>query len=483
MIGGSGTRLWPLSRSNMPKQFLRLIDENSLFQNTLARVDDALFNEPWLLTGHAFIEMVNAQVRQMDAGIASLIIEPAQRGTAAALAAVAEAISKNDPDAFVLAMPADHVIEKTEPFLEAVRRAIHLAEAGKIVTFGIVPTAPETGFGYIKPGKPFVSGDDVIGALVEQPGGFLEKPDLVRAQQFVDMGYLWNAGIFLFRASTLIQEMKLHSPDVYNAVSASISSGITRDLGSHLVIMPNKEDFALCPNDISIDTSVLEKSNNVAVVPCDDIGWADIGSLSALWDISEKDESGNVVRGHGYVSNSRNCLVHSESGRRVVVSHIEDIMVIDSEDAVVVLPISEAQRVKDIVNSLKKMNAPEVKFTRSSFKSWGKLTVDRVYDDSQVCAVTFNGRSSVAYRVASAESEIWLCHGDSNAEYSVDGQLHSFVSGRPVSFSKGQVITIRSSCEWSEFTYVRKHPDLNCGIDDWFPQMAEVEPPRACVAV
>lgn len=478
MIGGSGTRLWPLSRSNMPKQFLQLVNDRSLFQNTLARVDNALFSAPWLLTCRAFVDMVNAQARQIDAGIASIVLEPMQRGTAAALAAVAEAIGNSDPDALVLAMPADHVIEQPDVFIEAVRKAVPLALADKIVTFGIVPTAPETGFGYIRPGAPFRVNGEAVGSLVDQPGGFLEKPDLIRAQEFVEAGYFWNAGIFLFRASALVEELKLHAPAVYEAVAASIENGTTRDLGSHLLLMPNDEDFAACAHDIPIDTAVLEKSGNVAVVPCDDIGWADIGSLSALWDISEKDENGNVLRGNGYVSQSRNCLVHAESGRRVVLSHIEDIMVIDSEDAVVVLPKSEAQRVKDIVNSLKKMNAPEVSFTRSSLKSWGKVKIDRVYDDSQVCAVTFQGKGSVTYRVSGAENETWLLHGSNRAEYGVDGHFIPFVSGNPVTFSKGQVVTIRSSSVLSEFTYVRKDADLNWRIDDWFPNVAEVEAPR-----
>lgn len=478
MIGGSGTRLWPLSRSNMPKQFLQLVNERSLFQNTLTRVDDELFSSPWLLTCRAFVDMVNAQVRQMDAEFASMVLEPMQRGTAAALAAVAEAISLSDPDALVLAMPADHVIERPEEFVEAVRKAVPLAEKGKIVTFGIVPTAPETGFGYIRPGDPVIIDGETIGALVNQPGGFLEKPNLARAQEFLERGYFWNAGIFLFRAATMISELKRHAPDVYEAVSASVVNGVTRDLGSHSLLMPNDDDFARCPHDVPIDTAVLEKSDVVAVVPCNDIGWADIGSLSALWDISHKDENGNVLRGDSFISETRNCLVHAQSGRRVVLSHIEDLMVIDSEDAVVVLPKAQAQRVKDIVNALKKMNAPEVNFTRSALKSWGNVKIDRDYGDSQVCAVTFNGKTSVTYRVTGAESETWFLHGDQRAEYGVDGHFTPFVAGSPVSFSKGQVVTIRSASGLSEFTYVRKAPDQNWRIDDWFPQVAEVGAPR-----
>jgi mannose-1-phosphate guanylyltransferase/mannose-6-phosphate isomerase len=478
MIGGSGTRLWPLSRSNMPKQFLQLVDDRSLFQNTLARVDDPMFSAPWLLTCRAFVEMVNAQARQIEASFAGIVLEPFQRGTAAALAAVAIAISQDDPDALVLAMPADHVIDNPALFLDAVRKAIPLAESSKIVTFGIVPTAPETGFGYIRPGEPYVIEGQQIGALVSQPGGFLEKPDLERAQQFVQMGYLWNAGIFLFRASALVEELRQHAPQVEEAVSASIVGGSSSDLGGHILLMPSDEHFARCPNDMPIDTAVLEKSANVAVVPCNDIGWADIGSLSALWDISDKDENGNVLRGDGFVSQSRNCLVHAESGRRVVLSHVEDIMVIDSEDTVVVLPKSEAQKVKDIVNSLKKLDAPEVNFTRSALKSWGAIKIDRTYGDSQVCALTFDGKSSVTYRVFGAERETWFLHGDQRAEYGVDGRFLPFISGVPVSFNKGQVVTIRISSGPSEFTYVRKGPDLNWRIDDWFPQVAEVEAPK-----
>lgn len=480
MIGGSGTRLWPLSRSNMPKQFLKLIDDRSLFQNTLARIDDPMFAAPWLLTSRAFVDMVDAQARQIEADLAGVILEPVQRGTAAALAAVAIAISHGDPDALVLAMPADHVIEDASLFRDAVRQAIPMAaEGSKVVTFGIVPTAPETGFGYIRPGEPYLLGSDEIGALVGQPGGFLEKPDLERARQFIQMGYLWNAGIFLFRASVLVEELKQHAPEVYEAVSASIVGGTRRELGSHVLLMPSEDDFARCPHDVPIDTAVLEKSANVAVVPCDDIGWADIGSLSALWDISNKDENGNVLRGQGFVSQSRNCLVHAQSGRRVILSHIEDVIVIDSEDAVVVLPKAHAQRVKDIVSSLKKLDAPEVNFTRSALKSWGAVKIDRTYGDSQVCAVAIHEKNSVTYRVAGADHETWFLHGDHRAEYGVDGHFSPFVSGIPVSFNKGQIVTIRTSSGHPEFTYVRKNPDLNSRIDDWFQQFADVDAPRA----
>ncbi|WP_179875679.1 sugar phosphate nucleotidyltransferase [Sinorhizobium sp. BJ1] len=482
MIGGSGTRLWPLSRTNMPKQFLRLVGDRTLFQNTLARINDPLFSQPWLLTGTLFVELVNAQAGQMGAPFQGIILEPLQRGTAAALAAVAITISESDPDALVLAMPADHVIENTPEFIEAVKRAIPLAEASKIVTFGIVPTAPETGFGYIRPAEPYIYKGQEVGALVSQPGGFLEKPDLDRAKEFVELGYLWNAGIFLFRASVLTEALLRHAPETYRSAKCSIENGRRRDLGSHVVLMPSEEHFACCPHDVPIDTAVLEKSDSVAVVPCNDIGWADIGSLSALWDISHKDENGNVLKGDGFFSQSRNCFVHAESGRRVVLSNIDDLMVIDSEDAVVVLPRSEAQGIKHVVTFLKQISAPEINFTRSMTKAWGAIEIDRTFDKGQVCSVEVQESSSVTYRVAGAESEIWLLQGGGIAEYGLEGTFARFSSGIPVTFRKGQIVTIRSVSGPVRFTYMRNSPDFSCRIDDWFPQVAEVDAIRARLA-
>ncbi len=477
MIGGTGTRLWPLSRSNMPKQFLRLTNEKSLFQNTLARVEHPIFANPWFLTTQSFVELVNAQAEEAGNAYDGIVLEPLQRGTAAALAAIALKLTKSDPDALVLAMPADHVVGKPENFVSAVERAIPLAEDGKIVTFGIVPTEPETGFGYIRPSEPYLLNGVEIGALVEQPGGFLEKPDRERAEQFVAAGYLWNAGIFLFKASVLAAELKRHAPETFQATNAAIDRGEDRSFSNHVVHIPSAEDFANCPHDVPIDIAVMEKSDCVAVVPCNDIEWADIGSLSALWEISQKDadEGRNVMVGDALLTETRNCFVHAQSGRKVVLGHVDDMVVIDSEDAVVILPRNQSQRVKDIVKTLKATDAKQVKYTRSATRSWGTVSIDRTFDSSQVCAVTLKKQVPITYRVAGAEREVWMFHGDGAAEYSEDGAFKRFQSGVPVSFREGQIVTLRNITGHAEFTYVRNKPDFDRAIEDWFPQVAEIE--------
>ncbi|CTQ56354.1 Alginate biosynthesis protein AlgA [Roseibium album] len=477
MIGGSGTRLWPLSRSNMPKQFLRLTNDKSLFQNTLQRVESSVFEKPWFLTTQSFVELVYAQAEEIGSCFDGIILEPLQRGTAAALATVAIKLAKTDPDALVLAMPADHVVGKPENFVSAVERAIPLAEDDKIVTFGIVPTQPETGFGYIRPGEPYVLNGAEIGALVEQPGGFLEKPDRERAEQFLEAGYLWNAGIFLFKASVLIEELKRHAAATHDAAYRAIENGEDRPFAQHVVHLPNTEDFAKCPHDVPIDIAVMEKTDRVAVVPCNSIEWADIGSLSALWEIGEKDgdDSRNVLVGDALVTEAQNCFVHSTEGRKVVLGHVDDMVVIDSEDTVVVLPRHQTQRVKDIVKSLKSSKAKQVKFTRSATKTWGTVRIDRTFPNGQVCAVTIKKQLPITYRVAGAEREVWVTHGNSGAEYCEDGIFKPFLPGVPVSFREGQVVTLRNKSGHAEFTYIRNKPDFESTIDDWFPQLAEVD--------
>ncbi|WP_269582921.1 mannose-1-phosphate guanylyltransferase [Roseibium sp. Sym1] len=461
----------------MPKQFLRLTNEKSLFQNTLSRVDHPVFTNPWFLTTQSFVDLVDTQADEVGSAYDGIILEPLQRGTAAALAVVALKLAATDPEALVLAMPADHVVGKPENFVSAVERAIPIAEDGKIVTFGIVPKAPETGFGYIRPADPYLLNGVEIGALVRQPGGFLEKPDRERAEQFVEAGYYWNAGIFLFKASVLADELRKHAPETHEATSRAIRNGENRPFASHVVHMPCAEDFARCPDDVPIDIAVMEKSDCVAVVPCNDIDWADIGSLSALWEISDKDdeESCNVLVGDTLVTEARNCFVHSQAGRKVVLGHVEDMVVIDSEDTVVVLPRHQAQRVKDIVKTLKATNAKQVKYSRSATRTWGTVSIDRTFEGGQVCAVTIKKHVPITYRVAGAAHEVWMIHGDGSAEYSEDGTFKPFLPGVPVSFSEGQVVTLRNTTGHAEFTYVRSSPDLDHAIEDWFPQVAEVE--------
>lgn len=462
MIGGSGTRLWPLSRANMPKQFLRLTNDHSLFQNTLLRARGELFEDPWLLTGDTFMDLVGAQMREVQISHQGVIVEPLQRGTAAALAAVAVAIGQADPDALILAVPADHVIRNDLKFRSAIERAMPIAAADRIVTFGIVPTAPETGFGYIRPGEAIYDGEDAVGAHVEQPGGFLEKPNAERAAEFVRSGFYWNAGIFLFKASTMLEELAAYAPETLAAVDKSIDRKWQAGSRPHLV-QPAAAEFALCPPDLPIDTAVMEKSKRVAVVPCDDIGWADIGSLSALWEIHEKDHNGNVIKGNGLLQHAKDCFVYSTTERRIVVGHARDIMVIDTEDAVVVMPREQAQTIKDVVGALKILNAPEVAFTRSATTGWGAVRVDSIGENSQSWSVTIEEGSAFTHGVSVAGSEIWILNmGEGYHE--VNGTRHAFAPGVPVILERGDLVTISAGQVAADFTLILHATNRSAGI-------------------
>jgi mannose-1-phosphate guanylyltransferase/mannose-6-phosphate isomerase len=480
MIGGSGTRLWPLSRANMPKQFLRLTNEKSLFQNTLARVQGPMFDDPWLLTGEAFLDLAVGQMREHRSNCRGIVIEPLQRGTAAAIAAITVAISRIDPEALILAVPADHVIKHDEAFRMAIAQAAPIAEDGKIVTFGIVPTAPETGFGYIRPGTPIQTGDRVIGAHVEQPGGFLEKPNAVRAAEFVAAGYYWNAGIFLFKASAMLRELEQHAPETLAAITRSFGHELQQD-AEPLLIKPDAAEFAAAPADQPIDTAVMEKSASVAVVPCDNIGWADIGSLSALWEIHDKDQHGNVIKGMSLVSNATDCFVYSTTERRVVVSHASNLMVIDTEDAVVVLPRDEAQQVKNIVNALKKIDAPELSFTRSATMDWGTIQTVSVTESSRICTVLLSQGAGFSRRVAASGSETWLLNrGD--AVHTVRDASAAFVAGVPVILARGDSLRIETANQPAEFTLIVHAPEEGTSIGDGFVTSATVVADAALVA-
>lgn len=468
MIGGSGTRLWPLSRENMPKQFLRLTNEHSLFQNTLFRVADELFDKSWLLTSAKFLDLVEAQIKESKADYSGMILEPMQRGTAAALASIAVTIAQTDKDKLILAMPADHVIENPDRFRQEVRRAIPMAENGKIVTFGIVPTSPETGFGYIKPSEDILVDGVKLGSSVSQPGGFEEKPDLQNAEKFLASGYLWNAGIFLFKASVLLEEMATYAPATLSAVTQSILSGKKTTRNDRRLVTPTEAEFDLCPIDLAIDKAVMEKSHKVAVVDCDKIGWADIGSLSALWEIYNKDQNGNAVRGKGFAAHSKNCLIYSTTGRNVVVSYASEMMVIDTEDTVVVIPRHEAQKVKDIIGALKILKSPEVNYTKSGSFYWGKVKIDRTNSHNRVSTVSMLENAKLNYYMQSGSHELWVLNRTAPADYIVDGVRKTFLPGIPVSFALGDNVTIDNGDSAAEFTHILHEPVSDITIADWF---------------
>lgn len=345
MSGGSGTRLWPLSRKAMPKQMHALISDLTLIQHTIERVaavgDELDYAAPVVILNESQLEIAAQQVATLNLDTVQFVVEPEGRNTAAVAAIASELVARQyGDDALVLLMPADHHIEDVEGFRATVRRASHLGQEGRIVTFGIRPTEPATGFGYIQRGD--VQGD---GFQVKR---FTEKPDLDTAAGFIaEGGYYWNAGIFLFNCETLKAELQRHEPDMMSSCQQALDRGeVAGD-----VLRLDRSSFASCRSE-SFDYAIMEKTNLAAVVPAD-FAWSDVGSWSALWDVSSKDDGNNVTRGDVIIEGATDCLVMS-TGLKVGLIGCHDLVVVATGDAVLVAEKSRDQQVKSIVEKLKK---------------------------------------------------------------------------------------------------------------------------------
>jgi mannose-1-phosphate guanylyltransferase / mannose-6-phosphate isomerase len=358
LAGGSGTRLWPVSRDALPKQFLPLVGERSTYQDTLLRVADAnLFAPPIVITGADFRFFARRQAE--DLGIdATVVIEPMRRDSGPAVAAAAALARSRDPDAVVLALAADHVILDVEEFRATCLTGLKAAEAGFIVTFGITPTGPKTSYGYIRRGK--LTGSDEVYAVE----AFVEKPDPETAARYVAEGYLWNSGNFLFRAEVLLAELARFEPDIVTAVEAAVANAST-DLG---FVRLEAGAFGSAPQK-SIDYAVMEKTDRAAVV-AGNFRWSDIGSWDAIFDIAERDNAGNAIHGTVVMSDARNCVVHSVDRLTAVVG-ADDLVVVSTPDAVLVMPRARAQEVRELVAQLKDEKRPEATEHRSVHRPWG----------------------------------------------------------------------------------------------------------------
>ena len=359
LSGGSGTRLWPLSRSVMPKQLLPLVSDNTMLQETLLRLSSwADIASPVVVCGNDHRFLVAEQLRQVHLDPESIVLEPVARNTAPAIAAAALALK--DKDVLMLVLPADHVITDVAAFESAVRTASVAATAGKLVTFGITPTHAETGYGYIQSG----------GALDQAEGcftvaRFVEKPNETTAQAYIDAGnYYWNSGMFLFQPAVFLSELKQHAPAMLTAVSAAVEQSY-HDLD---FLRLHEESFAESPSD-SIDYAVMEKTKLAAVVPAS-MGWNDVGSWTALKDVQPNDENGNTKRGDVYLKDVKNTLVRAES-RFVAALGVEDLLIVETGDAVLVAHRDHAQDVKNIVDHLKASGRSEHKMHPRVYRPWG----------------------------------------------------------------------------------------------------------------
>ncbi len=391
LSGGSGTRLWPLSRELYPKQLLKLVGTHTMLQDTVLRLAGLDAAPPVVVCNESHRFLVAEQLRQLGLKARAIVLEPVGRNTAPAIALAAYAA---DPGALLLVLPADHVSRDAPAFQDALRRALPAAEAGRLVTFGIVPDAPETGYGYIRRG----AADGEVFRIAQ----FVEKPDLARAQGFLASGeYYWNSGMFLFKASRYIEELQKYAPDIAAAALAGQQHS-QPDLDFTRI---DKAAFEACRSE-SIDYAVMEKTADAVVVPLD-AGWSDVGSWAALYDASPADADGNVLLGDVVVEDTEGCLLHAES-RLVTAVGLRDHIVVETKDAVLVAPKDRVQDVKKLVARLKAEGRYEHSLHREVFRPWGSYDSIDNGDRFQVKRLTIKPGAVLSLQLHHHRAEHWI---------------------------------------------------------------------------
>jgi len=394
MAGGFGTRLWPLSRRMLPKQFLPLVGRHSMLQETLHRLNGLECSAATVICNEEHRFLVAEQLQDFSEDNASIILEPVGRNTAPAIAVAALQALKEEEDPLLLVLAADHVITDLESFHMAINRAEVLAKEGCLVTFGIVPNAAETGYGYILRGDPIKDGFNVE--------KFVEKPDINLAQQYFESGdYYWNSGMFLFRAQRYIEELEHFSPNILKACRAAIEKG-ERDLDFFRL---DKESFSKSPSD-SVDYAVMEHTNAAAVIPLD-AGWNDIGSWSALWENNKKDLHNNAMSGDVMLFDTTDSLIHAES-RLVTTLGIKDLVVIETKDAVLVADRSKVQDIKQIVDELRAKERSEDEYHRIVYRPWGHFDVIEEDERFKVKRITVKPGARLSKQMHYHRAEHWI---------------------------------------------------------------------------
>jgi len=411
LSGGSGTRLWPLSRTSYPKQFLQLVSGGSLLQDTALRASDpALFGPPMMVCNEEHRFLVAEQLREVGIQPSHIVLEPVARNTAPAAAAAANLLIADDEDALMLVLPSDHVIEDTVMFRSSIKTAAGAATDGALVTFGIKPSRPETGFGYIKVGSRFGSREGC-----HEVERFVEKPDAKTAASYLeDGGYYWNSGMFLFRANAFLDECRNFEPEICDGAADAVE-GSEKDLD---FLRLASDPFMAAPSK-SIDYAIMERTENAVVVPAN-IGWNDVGSWASLWEVGDKDAAGNVVKGDTVAIDVKNSLIATD-GPMITVLGVEDLAVVATIDAVLVLPLERAEDVKAVIDRLKAEKREEASLHPRVYRPWGFHQTVHNGERFQVKRITVNAGGSLSLQRHHHRAEHWVVV-NGVAEVTKDGE-------------------------------------------------------------
>ncbi|MCJ7874834.1 mannose-1-phosphate guanylyltransferase/mannose-6-phosphate isomerase [Phaeobacter sp. J2-8] len=427
LCGGSGTRLWPLSRKSFPKQFADLVGEQSLFQASAQRFTGTGFADPVLVTGNDFRFIVTEQLDEVAMKATDIMIEPEGRNTAPAAVAAALLIARRDPEAMLLLVPSDHAVADPQAFRDAVNSARVAAEEGQIITFGIAPSRAETGYGWLEAGEETHPG-------VHHLTRFIEKPDETRAEAlFADAKNLWNAGVFLARADTLIAAFRTHAPAILDAVQLALDAG-TKDLGFTRI---DADLWAKVPED-SIDYAVMEKADNVSVVRFDG-QWSDLGSWESVWQESEQDENGNAFSEHTTGFDCENTLLRSETDEiELVAIGLKDTVAVAMRDAVMIANMSDSQHVKKAVNVLKARGAKQAQHFPVDHRPWGWFETLVLADRFQVKRIHVHPGASLSLQSHHHRSEHWIVVAGT-AKVTVDDEVKLLSENQSVYIPLGAV--------------------------------------------
>ncbi|HCB1578881.1 mannose-1-phosphate guanylyltransferase/mannose-6-phosphate isomerase [Citrobacter braakii] len=398
MAGGTGSRLWPMSRELYPKQFLRLYGQRSMLQETVLRLDDVDAREPVVICNQEHRFLVAEQLRQINKLSHNIILEPVGRNTAPAIALAALSAIENGDDPILLVLAADHIINNKLAFHQAVKSAFKFAMQGRLVTFGIVPTGAETGYGYIHRGQEEVLGENIA----YQVSRFVEKPNKETAESYLASGeYYWNSGMFMFRAKKYLEELEKFRPDILESCKAAIRG--CKDSDEFIKI--DRDLFIACPDE-SVDYAVMEKTTDAVVVGLD-ADWSDVGSWSALWEVSPKDKKGNVLTGDTFMHNANNCYINTDE-KLVAAIGVDNLVIINTKDAVLVVDKDQVQDVKKVVEYLKANHRSEYKRHREIYRPWGRCDVVVQTERFNVNRITVKPGAAFSMQMHHHRTEHWV---------------------------------------------------------------------------